>query len=125
MGNYLHRVTKRYLISIPPNELPEALENYISGPDLSPVAGIPSKYWIVTDDVVSEMSQEEKDFVDASTLSSQRDAAVDEMMDGLESNLRQLVRLMISEINILRTEHGLPARTLAQLKMAIRDGYGN
>jgi len=125
MGNYLHRITKRFLESIPPDELPEAVENYISKPDMSAVDGVPSKYWVITDDVISEMSQEEKDAVDANALSDRRDAAVSGMMDELESDLRQLVRLMMSEINILRAEHGLPARTLAQLKTAIRNGYGN
>lgn len=125
MGTYLHRITKSYFKSIPPNELPEAVENYIDTPDLSAVEGVPSKYWVITGDVVSEMSQEEKNTVDFMTLNDQREAAVNEMIDGLESDLRQLVRLIMSELNILRAEHGLAPRTLAQLKTAIRNGYGN
>lgn len=125
MGTYLHRITKSYFKSIPPNELPEAVENYIDTPDLSAVEGVPSKYWVITGDVVSEMSQEEKNTVDFMTLNDQREAAVNEMIDGLESDLRQLVRLIMSELNILRAEHGLAPRTLAQLKTEIRNGYGN
>lgn len=125
MGNFLHRTTKVYLQSVPYNELPEPLANYISMPDLSAVEGVPSKYWIITGDIVTEMNQAEKDVVDAAILVARRDRAVNAMIDSLEGNLRQLVKLMISEINILRAEHGLPDRTMAQFKTQIRNGYGS
>lgn len=125
MGNFLHRTTKRYFKSIPPDELPESIANYISMPDMSAVIGVPSKYLVITGDVVSEMSQAEKDTVDAAALVARREAAINEMIDNLEGDLRQLVRLIISELNILRTQHGLPDRTMAQFKTQIRNGYGS
>lgn len=125
MGNFLHRTTKQFLQSVSPNELQEAIENYISQPDMSAVEGVSSIYWIITGDIVSEMNQGEKDAVDAAALTARRDAAINAAIDNLEGDLRQLVKLMISEINILRTEHSLPDRTLAQFKTQIRSGYGS
>lgn len=98
---------------------------WIYNPDMSAVQGVSSKYWTITGDVISEMSQSEKDTVDAAALDARRDAMVDAVIDNLEGDLRQLVKLMISEINILRAEHGLPSRTIAQFKTQIRNGYGS
>ena len=98
---------------------------WIYNPDMSTVEGVPAKYLVITGDIVTEMSQVEKDAVDAAILTARRDAVVDAVMDNLEGDLRQLVRLMISEINILRTQHGLPDRTMAQFKIQIRNGYGS
>jgi len=124
MGNFLHRTTKAYLQSTSPGSLPEALANYISMPDMSAVEGVPSKYWVITGDTVSEMSQAEKDAVDEAVLSSQRDSAVETAIEDLEGNYRQLVKLMLKEINILRAKHNLADRTIAQFKTQIRNGYG-
>lgn len=137
MGDYLHRTTKRFRQSISPNELPEPLANYIEDPDLSAVAGVPSIYWIVTGDVISEMAQGEKDTVDAALLSSARDAEIQAAVDNLESVLRALTKMIISEINILRqqfnttttevqqaTNTSLADRTLAQVRQQLRDDLG-
>ena len=123
MGNYLHRITKQYFKSTSPNDLQEPLANYISQPDMSAVVGIPSKYWIIIGDVVSEMGQSEKDAVDAVALAIRRDNIVSEI-DNMENIMRQVLKLIVSEINILRIKHGLPDRTLAQLKTQIRNGLG-
>lgn len=124
MGNFLHRTTKQYLKSWSPNDLPEPLANYISEPDLSAVVGVPSRHWVITGDVVTEMSQGEKDAVDAQIVSDARDANVQAEIDALESVMRQMAKLMISELNILRALHGLPDRTLAQVKAQLRSDLG-
>ncbi len=98
---------------------------WIYNPDMSAVTGVPAKYLVITGDVVTEMSQAEKDAVDTAILTAQREAAVNAMIDSLEGDLRQLVRLIISELNILRAQHGLPDRTMAQFKSQIRNGYGS
>ena len=98
---------------------------WIYNPDMSAVIGVPKKYLVITGDVVSEMSQSEKDAVDAILLATQRDNSVDAMIDSTEGDLRQLVKLMIQEINILRDLHSLPDRTIAQFKTQIRNGYGS
>ena len=125
MPRWLHRTTKQLLTSVASADLPEAQANYIEEPDLSPVAGVSSIYWTITGDIVSEMSQGEKDAVDAAALTARRDSAVDRAVDDLEGDLRQLVKLMISEINILRAQHSLADRTIAQFKAQIRSGYGS
>lgn len=124
MPNYVHRTTRQYLQSVPPYELPEPLANYIENPDLSAVVGVPSLYWVITGDVIAEMSQSEKDAVDAALLSASRDAAIQGEVDNLESVMRQLVKLMVQEINILRAEHGLADRTLAQVRQQLRNDMG-
>ena len=125
MPRWLHRTTKQLLVSVPSADLPEVQANYIKEPDMSPVAGVSSIYWTITGDIVSEMSQGEKDAVDAAALTARRDSAVDRAVDDLEGDLRQLVKLMISEINILRAQHSLADRTIAQFKTQIRNGYGS
>ncbi len=137
MPNYLHRTTKQYLQSISPSSLPEPAANYIFMPDLSAVVGVPPMYWIITGDVVSEMSQAEKDAVDAAGLSDARDGAIQDEVDNLESVLRQLTQLMVSELNILRqqfntttaesnqlTDTALADRTMAQVKAQLRSDLG-
>lgn len=98
---------------------------WIYNPDMSAVEGVPRKYLVIIGDVVTEMGQAEKDAVDEALLAARRDSAVNELIDNLESDFRQVVKLLISEINILRAEHGLPDRTIAQCKTQIRNGYGN
>ena len=136
MGDYLHRITKVYRQSISPNDLPEPLANYIEDPDLSAVVGVPSMYWIVTGDVISEMSQVEKDAVDAQLLEDRYDSIIQDI-DNLESILRALVKLIVSEINILRqqfntttaeipqaTDTNFTDRTLEQVKAQLRNDLG-
>lgn len=98
--------------------------DWIFQPDLSSVIGVPSIYWIIAGDVISEMSASEKAAVGAAALTSQRNSAVAEI-DGTEDTLRQILRILINELNTLRALYGLPDRTLAQLRTAIRNGYGN
>lgn len=137
MPNYLHRITKQYLHSVSNVSLPEPEANYIYMPDMSAVAGVPSIYWVITGDVVSEMSQAEKDAVDAILLSNTRDDAIQLEIDNLESLLRQVVQMTVDEINILRqqfntttaesnqlTDTAFTDRTLAQVKTQLRNDLG-
>lgn len=148
MGDWVHRTTKQYIQSVPENELIEPVVNYIFMPDLSAVAGIPSKYWIITGDIISEMSQAEKDVVDAQILSDNRDSTAAEL-DELEAILRQVVVSTVRELNILRgwivdfkaevaaagnleqlktgvaALPDLPDRTFAQFKTIIRNDLGS
>ncbi len=57
MASALHRTTKQYLNSINTPDYPEV--DWIINPDLSAVIGWDSKYWVITDDVVTLMSQAE------------------------------------------------------------------
>jgi len=148
MGTYLHRTTKAYLQSIPPHELPEPLANYIENPDLSNVVGVPTRYWTITGDVITEMSQAEKDAVDAALLQAARDAVADQI-DQVEDIIRALALTLLDELN----NHSLkinaildaadnagnlvgfkasmlaiadyPQRTIEQLKTTIRNKLGS
>jgi hypothetical protein len=137
MPNYLHRTTKQYLQSISPASLPEPAANYIFMPDLSAVEGVPNRYWVITGDVVSEMDQAAKDAVDAQLLNDTRDANIQAEIDELESVLRQLSKLIVNELNILRQQFNtttaesqqlttttLADRTLAQVKAQLRSDLG-
>lgn len=137
MPNYLHRTTKQYLQSISPASLPEPVENYIFMPDLSAVEGVPNRYWKITGDVVSEMTQEEKATVDAQILNDTRDAIIAEI-DNLEAIMRALTKILISEINILRQQFNTTTsevpqlttttfadRTLAQVRNQLRNNLGS
>ena len=138
MGDYLHRTTKQYLQSASPNDLPEPLANYIESPDLSAVEGVPNIYWVITGDDVTEMSQAQKDAVDAVILSNARDGAIQIEIDNLESVMRQLTKLIVSEINILRQQFNATTaevqqlttttfndRTMAQVKAQLRIDLGS
>lgn len=120
MANFLHRTTKQYLASTSPNSLSEPIANYIEDPDLSVVIGQPAKYWIITDDIISLMSQAEMDAVDAAELVVSRDALADGI-DRAESYSRAFALIVLDEINTLRSAHSLAARTPAQLKTALRN----
>jgi hypothetical protein len=138
MGDYVHRTTKQYLQSVSPNDLPEPLANYIEDPDLSAVEGVPNRYWVITGDVITEMDQAAKDAVDAQLLSDARDAAIQAEIDELESVLRQLTKLIVDELNILRqqfntttaesqqlTDTTLTDRTLSQVRSQLRGDLGS
>jgi hypothetical protein len=123
MANVLNRTTKEYLESVNTPDYP--VQDWIIDPDLTAVSGFPARYWVITGDAVMLMDQAQRDALDATLLDQARDAAVNAALDNVEDVLRQIVKLMVDEINILRAQHGLPARTLAQVKTAIRNGYGS
>lgn len=60
----LNRTTKEFLESVNTPDYP--LIDWIHDPDLSSVIGWDSKYWLITGDIVSLMSEAERDAVDAS-----------------------------------------------------------
>ena len=124
MPDYLHRVSKQYLRSFSPASLPEREANYIMDPDLSVVRGFNSVYWIITGDIVTLMSQTARDAVDTQVVSDNRDAKANQL-DGLEDILRAFALVVLDEFNVLRAQHGLAARTIAQLKSAIRGKLGS
>ena len=138
MGDYVHRTTKQYLQSVSPNDLPEPLANYIEDPDLSNVVDVPNIYWVITGDVITEMTQGQKDIVDAALLSDSRNAAIEADIDNLESVMRQLTQLILREINILRAQFNTTTaevqqltttefadRTMAQAKAQMRSDLGS
>ena len=92
---------------------------WILNPDLSAVTGQPTKYWIITGDVVTLMNQAARDGVDAATQSARLDSVANEL-DQTQTIMRAFAEVVLDEINILRDQHSLTPRTLAQLKTAVR-----
>jgi hypothetical protein len=149
MPLWLHRTTKQLLPSVASADLPEPIANYIEEPDLSAVQGIAAIYWNIVGDIISEMSQAEKDAVDAQNLSDARDRLIQDQVDLVESVLRQVVVMTLGEINILRQWivdfqvevaaatnlndlktriaglPNLPDRTFAQIKTQLRNNLGS
>ena len=117
-------------------------------PNLDAVEGFPSKYWIVTGDVVTLMDQPERDAVDAAELTASRDSTVSQL-DGPEDILRAFMLLVVEEFNNHATRLNgikdgisaanslsdvkaamvsvptMPTRTAADLKAAIRNNLGS
>ena len=103
---------------------PTSNANWIHAPDLSAVRGQPTKYWIITGDSISLMPRNERDKVDKDEVEDSRDKRIAEDIDDPENNLRQIVKLVVREINILRRQHSLTDRTLAQVRNQLRGGLG-
>lgn len=124
MANVLNRTTKQYISSVhTPNYDPA---DWIINPDISAVIGIDSRYWKITDDVVSEMTQVEKDAVDAAELSerqAQIRAALKARFDQEDDNTKALGLLVLELYQLIRSElkpaalnNPLPNITPAQAK---------
>ena len=119
MGDWVHRTTKQHITSVSPSGLPEPPANYISQPDLSAVAGQPVRYWIITGDVITLADAPARVVIDEALEAGRLDGVADEL-DEVETVLRAFAEVVLDEINILRAEHSLTPRTLAQLKVALR-----
>ncbi len=73
MASVLNRTTKEFRGSVNTPDFP--VIDWIINPDLSAVAGLPTKYWKITGDVVTAMSQAERDVVDDNEVLAQAAAA--------------------------------------------------
>lgn len=110
MANVLHKTADPvdYRLSANTPDFPTA--DWFINPDVSAVAGVPTKYWArPLTDPVTEMSQAEKDAVDSSIasaiVSEQRQDAKDHQ-DGTDGDMRSaraIVKLTVDELNILRS----------------------
>lgn len=116
MANVLNRATLQFRESVNTPDFPEP--DWIHNPDMSGVSGVARRFWKLVGDAPAEMTQGEQDAVTASLLEGER--------DGLEDahDARDLagasIRLMVKEINLLRSELSLAVRTTAQVKAALR-----
>lgn len=124
MGTAVNRTTKEYRESVNTPDFPTAQWIINSAQaDALFAAGVPSFHWNIAGDVVSEMSAGEKATVNAARADTLRDNTVTET-DNMEALIRAVVQLVVDEINTLRAQHALPARTLAQVRTAIRNKLG-
>lgn len=98
MSRWIHRTTKRVLISVPLAELPEPEANYIKDPDLSAVEGQPQRYWIITGDVITLADAPTQAVIDAALLVARRDEMANDI-DKAESFLRSFALIVLDEFN--------------------------
>jgi len=97
---------------------------WLINPDLSGVAGVPQRYRKLVGDVPTEMTQAEKDAVDAAALVASRAAAVAQL-EQAEDVLRAFMLLVLDELNAhaAKTNAILTgvenATTLANVKTAV------
>ena len=146
MADVLNRTTKQYLPSANTPDYP--VSDWIINPDVSAVAGQPTKYWKINGDTVSLMSQAERDAVDAAELAVARDSVASQM-DSVEDYSRAFALTILDEINLhaarttaildavdgatplanLKTAVAaipdVPQRTIGQLKTAVRGKLGS
>jgi len=117
VANALNRITLQLKRSVNTPDYPIA--DWVINPDLSPVIGVANEYWKLLGDVVSEMSQAEKDAIDLANLEASKDTTANTI--DVDPYLRAFALIMLDEINNLRAQHGLNPRTKAQLKTALRN----
>lgn len=104
MANVLHKTADPPLYRTSVNTPDFDSADWFVNPDISAVAGVPIKYWKLTDPV-TEMNQAEKDAADAAIANSQllaeRAEAVSRADLGIET--RALVEVLLFEINKCNT----------------------
>lgn len=128
MANVLNRTTgltlpyrKDYRTSVNTGEFPDT--DWIINPDLTAVSGFDSIYWDISGDNVILVDASTRDARDAeiaaAALQSEKDSEKARIDN--ERVLVAFAEVVMDEINLLRAEHALPDRTLAQLKTAIKN----
>lgn len=146
MADVLNRSTKQYLASVNTPEYP--VQDWIVNPNMTAVIGLPAKYWKITGDVVSAMTQGEKDAVDGVNSGAARDA-LSAKLDNVEDILRAFALVVLDELNAHSTrinavltaiDNGatlaniktsvlaitdIPTRNIAQIKTALRSKLGS
>lgn len=144
MPDWLHRTNKRLLRSVAAADLPEPAANFIEKPDLSAVLGQPTKYWVISGDVVSLADAATIAAIDAAELAVRRDRLADEMtaadtyarnfalivldeFNGVSSTLNSILTQISAATNLADLKSRIqaiaprPIRTVAQLKAALRN----
>lgn len=89
MATVLNRVTKKLIKSV--NTLNYPASDWIINPDLTSVSAYPSKYWVITGDVVTLMDAATRSSLDASLLSAENNL--------LASNLDRVIKAIVSALN--------------------------
>lgn len=145
MSTVLHRTTRQLIRSANTPDYPTA--QWIIEPDLLAVAGFAPKYWIIIGDVVTLMTQMQRDAVDAAEVEAGRESTA-AALDAAENLARATLLVMLAEFNnhaakinalldaidgasnlaTLKTSVALiadyPQRTVQQLRTAVRNKLG-
>lgn len=150
MSDFLHRTTLEYVRSgnDPMFSDPSWLLVLRGSPSEALLLTVPRQYLVLEGDVLREMTQPEKDAVDAAALTAQR-ASLAASLDNVEDILRAFMLVVLDELNAHADRHNAitaavddasnlsqfaaamraipdyPQRTAQQLRNAIRDRLGS
>ena len=123
MASVLNRTTKAYRQSANTPDYPT--QDWIHNPDMSAVEGFPSKYWIITGDIVTLMDQAARDAVDAAEAATEvtdnRTGAV-EVADDPDSpgmQTRALVEMLVIIANYYATRCSETRTMVQEIQTAI------
>ena len=126
MANVLNRTTKEFRRSVNTPDFP--VENWIINPDLSSLIETDSKYWVIEGDTVRDMTDVEKDVVDANEASATEataKTAAKAVIDGVDpimnKTLTAIAEVIQDELQALKNNTPLASRTMDQLKQAAKD----
>lgn len=87
MADVLNRVTKEFKPTVNTPDFP--YEEWIPSPDLSNVAGFPSKYWLIQGDDILLMDKVQRDLVDIAETQARCDRG-DAMSAGILEKISKL-----------------------------------
>ena len=68
MANVLNRTTLKFVTSVDTTAPGFIIADWVIGPDMAAVEGVPRRYWVLTGDAVTVMDQTTRDAVDAALL---------------------------------------------------------
>lgn len=120
MANVLHRTTKLYRTSVNTPDFP--VSDWIHDPDLSAVIGFDSKYWVITGDAVSLMSQAERDAVDAAEAAAILASARAEAKSYYDNTIDYLGKAIKAVALVAQDEMNLHADKINAILTAIDNG---
>lgn len=111
MASVLNKTTLQYIESVNTPDYPTS--DWIVNPDMSNVEGVPLKYWKLDGTDVVEMSQAEKEAVDAAGLQSRKDTANNYSVD---------TKIAITAlVKVLNTRLSQNPITKAEMVQALKD----
>jgi len=126
MANVLNRTTKEFRRSVNTPDFP--VENWIINPDMSSLIETNPKYWVVEGDTIRDMTDVEKDVVDANEASAAESVAktaAKAVIDGVDpvmnKTLTAIAEVIQDELQALKNNTPLASRTMDQLKQAAKD----
>ena len=121
MADVINRTTLELRRSVNTPDYPEP--TWQASPDLSQIVGVAQKHrkWDSVADRPVAMTTAEQAAVDAAALTARKDAEVAPLSAANTPDLlRALALVLRDEVNILRAQHGLADRSVAQLKNALK-----
>lgn len=123
MSDVFNRTTGQFLQSVNTPDFDVA--DWIINPDLSAVIGEPVRYWLIVpanSDTIILANAGQQQGIDNAIAAQRRTRQKDEAKNSLDDDvIAGITAALPPEFNVLRTIHGLPDLTPAQLKTAIED----